>query len=107
MSKKRLFNKHLLKGKFYVHGDGHGGHPALLYKKRDQKNKYYLVIFTSSPGPKRKRLKHSIEPSKTAMSFVHNTPKISKRRDIKSTPMENIHISKDDKPIIETIKRKK
>ena len=79
MSKKKTYNKHLEKGRFYIHSDGHGGHPALLYKKIDKRNKYYLVVFTSSPGPKRKRLKHSIEPIKVRVSYVHNTPKISKR----------------------------
>ena len=33
MSKKVIFKKHLEKGRFYIHGDRHGGHPALLYKK--------------------------------------------------------------------------
>ena len=33
MSKKKIYNKHLEKGRFYLHSDGHGGHPALLYKK--------------------------------------------------------------------------
>ena len=37
MSKKKFYNKHLEKGRFYIHSDGHGGHPALLYKKRDKK----------------------------------------------------------------------
>ena len=57
MSKKKIYNKHLEKGRFYLHSDGHGGHPALLYKKRAKKNEYYVVVFTSSPGPKRTRLK--------------------------------------------------
>lgn len=38
MSKKKIYNKHLEKGRFYIHSDGHGGHPALLYKKSDKKN---------------------------------------------------------------------
>ena len=40
MSKKKLYKKHLQKGRFYVHGDNNGGHPAFLYKKRDRKNLY-------------------------------------------------------------------
>ena len=39
MSKKKIYNKHLEKGRFYIHSDGHGGHPALLYKKRDKKKR--------------------------------------------------------------------
>ena len=107
MSKKKIYNKHLEKGRFYIHSDGHGGHPALLYKKRDKKNEYYVVVFTSSPGPKRKQLKHSIEPIKIKVSFVHNTPKIGKRRDLGSKPLDDIKLNKEDKPLIEFIKRKK
>ena len=107
MSKKKIYNKHLEKGRFYIHSDGHGGHPALLYKKIDKKNIYYLVVFTSSPGPKRKRLLHSIEPIKIKVFFVHNTPKTSKRRELSKSPMKGLKIHKDDKPLIEVIKRKK
>ena len=107
MSKKKIYNKHLEKGRFYLHSDGHGGHPALLYKKRDKKNKYYVLIFTSSPGPKRTRLKHSIEPIKIKISFVHNVPSISKRRDFKSKELKDIKINKEDKPLIKFIEKKK
>ncbi|MCR5308589.1 MAG: hypothetical protein K6E21_00565 [Bacilli bacterium] len=107
MSKKKIYNKHLEKGRFYIHSDGHGGHPALLYKKNDKKNFYYVVVFTSSPGPKRKRLTFSIEPIRVKVSFVHNTPKISSRRELGRKPMVGLKIHKIDKPLIESIKRKK
>ena len=107
MSKKKLFSKHLEKGRFYIHSDGHGGHPSLLYKKSDKKNKYYIVIFTSSMGPKRKELKHSIESIKVKTSFVHNTPKVVKRRELSSFPMEGLKIHKDDKSLIKSIEKKK
>lgn len=107
MSKKKIFSKHLEKGKFYIHNDKHGGHPSLLYKKRDQKNTYYIVIFTSSNGPKRTKLKHSVEPIKVKISFVHNSPTIAKRRDLGSKPMTGLKINKEDKPTIRTIEKKK
>ena len=107
MSKKIVCGKHLQVGRFYIHSDAHGGHPALLYKKNDKKNKYYIILFTSSPGPKRKELKNSIEPIKVKTSFVHNTPKIVKRRELSSFPKSGLTIHKDDKPTIEIIKRKK
>ena len=107
MSKKKIYNKHLEKGRFYIHSDGHGGHPALLYKKNDKKNFYSVVIFPSSPGPKRKRLKFSIVPIKVRVSFVYTTPSKSKTRDLGSRPLEDIKINKEDKPLIESIKRKK
>ena len=107
MSKKKIYNKHLEKGRFYIHSDGHGGHPALLYKKRDRKNVYFIVVFTSSPGPKRRKLKHSIEPIKIKTTFVHNTPKISKRKELSSHYMDGLKIHKEDKPLIKTIEKKK
>lgn len=105
MSKKKIYNKHLEKWRFYIHSDGHGGHPALLYKKRDNKNAYFIIVFTSSNEPKRKRSKHSIEPIKVKVSFVHNTPKISKRRELSFFPMIGLRIDKEDKPLIESIKK--
>ena len=107
MSKKKIYNKHLEKGRFYIHSDCHGGHPALLFKKRDNKNQYFIIIFTSSPGPKRKRLKFSIEPKRIKISFVHNTPTIAKRRDLGKKPMKDLKINKEDKPTILLIERTK
>ena len=107
MSKKKIYNKHLEKGRFYIHSDGHGGHPALLYKKRDKKNKYFILIFTSSHGPKRIKLKHSIQPEKIKISFVHNAPKIAKRRDLGKKELKGIRIDKEDKPTIKSIEIKK
>ena len=107
MSKKKIYNKHLEKGRFYIHSDGHGGHPSLLYKKRDNKNEYYVVVFTSSPGPKRIQLKHSIEPIKVKISFAHKYPIKGKRRDFGSRPLSGIKIHKDDKPTVKSIEKKK
>ena len=107
MSKKIFYNKHFRKGKFYIHSDRHGGHPAYLYKKRDKWNRYYVVIFTSSPGPRRKKLKHSIEPSKVKNSYVHNIPVISKRRDLGRNELDGLKINKEDKPLMKYIEKKK
>ena len=100
MSKKVIYNKHLEQGRFYIHSDGHGGHPALLYKKNDRKNKYYIIVFTSSNGPKRKKLSHSIEPSKILVSYIHNTPKIVKRKDLGKNQLKGLKVDKEDKAII-------
>ena len=107
MSKKQIYGKHIEKGRFYIHSDITGGHPALVYKKNDKKNRYYVLIFSSSSGPKRKQLIQSIEPEKINKSFVHNMPKIVKRRELGSKELKGIRISKVDKPLIELIKRKK
>lgn len=76
-------------------------------KKIDKKNEYYVVIFTSSPGPKRIKMKYSIEPIKVEISFVHSSPKKSKRRDLGSRPLIGIRIHRDDKPLIKLIEKKK
>ena len=107
MSKKIIYKKQLKKGKFYIHSDGHGGHPALVYEKNDKRNIYYVVVFTSSPGPKRIKLRHSIEPIKVKVSFVHVNPSKSKRRDLGSRELKGLKIHKDDKPTIKFIEKKK
>ena len=107
MGKKKIYLKHLQKGRFYIHNDKKGGHPAFLYKKRDCKNMYFIIIFTSTTGPKRKKLKHSIEPNKVKESFVHNSPAIVKRRDLGSKHLSGIKIDKEDKPTIKLIAKKK
>ena len=107
MSKKKMFKKHLEKGRFYIHSDRAGGHPALLFKKRDNKNLYFILVFTSSKGPKRKKLKHSIEPKKVKTSYVHSKPKIATRRDLGSKELIGIKVNKEDKPLLKTIERKK
>ena len=107
MSKKKIYNKHLEKGRFYIHSDGHGGHPALLYKKRDNKNIYFIVVFTSSNGPKRKKLKRSIQPDKIKTSYIHNMPRVAKRKDLGRKELKGISISKEDKPLVKSIEKKK
>ena len=107
MSKKKIYSKHLEKGRFYIHSDGHGGHPALLYKKRDNKNIYFVVVFTSSNGPKRKKLKRSIQPAKIKTSYIHNMPRVAKRKDLGRKELKGISISKEDKPLVKSIEKKK
>lgn len=107
MSKKKMFKKHLEKGRFYIHDDKSGGHPALLYKKRDNKNLYFIILFTTSKGPKRTKLKHSIEPLKVRISYVHNSPSVVKRKHLGSKPLKGIKVHKDDKPTIKSIENKK
>ena len=107
MSKKKIYNKHLEKGRFYTHSDRQGGHPALLYKKRDNRNMYYIVLFTSSPGKKRIRLKHSLDQSRKKRSYVHTYPTISKRRDLSRNPLTRLKLNKEDKPTVKMIEKKK
>ena len=106
MAKKKIYSKHLEKGRFYTHSDRQGGHPALLFEKCDKKNIYFIVLFTSSPGPKRTKLKHSLDPSKKN-SFVHNYPSVSKRRNLGRKPLTRLKLNKEDKPVVKIIEKKK
>ena len=54
MSKKKIYDKHLEKGKFYLHSDGHGGHPALLYKKWIEKT-FITLLFLHLPTVQKER----------------------------------------------------
>ena len=38
ISKKKIYSKHLEKGRFYLHNDINCGHPSLIYEKNDKKN---------------------------------------------------------------------
>ena len=107
MSKKKIYSKHLEKGRFYTHSDRQGGHPTLLYKKRDQKNMYFVVLFTSSPGKKRFKLKHSLDQFRKKNYYVHDYPSISRRRDLGRKPLTRLKLNKEDKPIVKMIEKKK
>ena len=107
MSKKKIYSKHLEKGRFYLHNDRNGGHPSLLYKKRDNKNMYFIVVFTSKPGKRRTKLKSSIEPSRIKVTYVHNLPIVSRRKKIGSKVLTRMKLHKEDKPLIKSIEKKK
>ncbi len=107
MSRKKYFAKRLLKGKFYYHADTKGGHPAYLYKKKDNKNMYFVILFSTSYRYGRRKLKKSIEPGRNKESYATENPSIVKRRELSSKELTRLRIHKVDKPTIEVIKRKK
>ena len=74
ISKKVIYNKKLIRGKFYLHNDINGGHPALIYKKNDKKNIYKSVQFTTSKGSNRSKMKHNLDPNSSDNQFVMNNP---------------------------------
>ena len=79
----------------------------LFFIKREiEKNMYFIVIFTSSPGKRRTRLKHSLDPRRKPVSFVHNNPTVSKRRDLGGKPLTRLKIHKEDKPLVKAIEKK-
>lgn len=97
----------ILKGKFYVtfHTGGRG-HPSLIFRKNKRKNKYWLVVFDTSPRHDRKKLSHPIEPS-VEQSYVQKRPVVASHGDLGDHELIGLHIHKDDKPRIEMVKTKK
>lgn len=90
--------------RFYIHRDANGGHPSLIYARNINNDKYKAVCFTSKPGKGRTKLKHSINSKTRDVSYVHNNPVESSHRHFK---LKECSIKKDDKPLIESIKKKK
>ena len=106
MSKKRIYGKHLEKGRFYHRSDNNGGHPALLYFKRDKKNIYRVLVFTSKKSLGAILLAKSIDvlyPNKKF--YVHRNPYIGKRRDFGRKPLTRLRIQKEDKQLIKSLKK--
>ena len=100
-------SKKLIRGKFYIHNDENGGHPALIFEKNFKKNKYKAVKFTTKNGKRRTRLKHNINGNDDEPSYVHNYPVESKRYMFSSKELKGLKVHKDDKPLINKIKRKR
>lgn len=100
--------KIIKRGRFYWHKDNSikYQHPSYIYKKNDKKNKYYLLCFTSSKGKRRTKLNRNINKESNKDCYVLNSPRISKRKDIKNE-IYGFRIDKVDKPIINKIKKKK
>ena len=66
------------------------------------------VCFTSKDGKGRTKLKHSINSKTRDVSYVHNNPIESSHRHFKwRKELKECSIKKDDKPLIESIKKKK
>ena len=106
MSKKQKYSKHLEKGKFYHRSDSMGGHPALLYYKKDKNNMYKALVFTSSKTVDTIQLNKSIDPAFPEKTFyVHRKPFIGKRRDFGRKPLTRLRISKEDKVLIKSLKK--
>ena len=106
VSKKKIYGKHLIKGRFYHRSDSKGGHPALLYFKCDKKNQYKVLVFTSSRSIGTIPLKKSIdilEPNKKY--YVHRSPYVGKRREFGRKPLTRLSIQKEDKPLIRKLKK--
>lgn len=107
MSKQKIYNKHLEKGRFYHRSDSKGGHPSLLYEKNDRKNKYKTLVFTSSHIKGTIKLKRSIDITNPAKKYyVHLKIYIGKRRDFGRKALTRLRVDKEDKTLLRIIIRK-
>ena len=102
MSKKKIYNKHLVKGKFY----SVNGHPGMIFWKNDKRNRYKAVVTGTSEGRHKTRLKYPTE-KKVEKSFVNNRPVLGRRSNFGSKELKGMRFHKDDKPLINVIKRRK
>lgn len=109
MARKKIVNKKLHKGRYYLHRDNSkvGFHPSYIYYKNDNKNQYKLVCFTTSSGSHRTRLNKNINPNSSSPCYVLNSPRIAKRKSI-SYELKGYKVTDlRDKYIIMRIKKKK
>ena len=112
---KKLFGCHIImaknkiklfKGRFYTNYKSGGNHPSLLYKKNKRKNNYSCVIFDSTSGRHRTKMKHPISPDRKT-SFIQNRPMICKKNDFGNHQLNGLSINKEDKILVEIVKRRK
>ena len=99
--------KDIRRGTFHLHNDKNGGHPALIYYANHKNNLYKCIKFTHKPGSRRTRLKHNIDPIGKGNTYVIISPVIDKKRNFGSKELKGLRIHKEDKPLINYIKRKK
>ena len=102
MGKKKIYRKHLEKGRFYIVNR----HPGLIVLKNDKKNMYLAVITGTSHHRHQTKLKYPTE-SKTKESFVNNRPVQGKRKHFGSRELTGMKIHSDDRKLISVIKRRK
>ena len=105
MSKRKVYNKHIIKGFFYhIHEGSPSGHPGMIFWKSDKKNLYLALTTDSSIGQHRTRLSAPTSAN-VRHSFVYNRPTLCKRKDIGSF-YPNMRFSKKDKQLLTIISRR-
>lgn len=102
MSKKKIYHKHLEKGKFYVVNK----YPGLIVYKNDKKNVYIAVVTGTSQHRHQTKLKHPTE-STIGASYVNNRPIMGKRKHFGSKELKGMKIHPDDRTTIKIIGRRK
>ena len=96
----------LFRGRFYSNFKTGGGHPALIISKNKNRNEYTCVVFDSTNGRHRTKLRHPISKNESN-SYIQNRPFISRKNDFGNHQLEGLIIHKDDKILVELVKRRK
>ena len=102
MSKKKIYKKHLEKGKFYSANN----HPGLIVEKSDKKNRYLAVVTGTSFHRHQTMLNHPTE-KRIKKSFVNNRPVLGKRKHFGSKELVGMKIHPSDRTLIKVIKKRK
>ena len=102
MSKKKIYNKHLEKGKFYSVNK----HPSLIVCKNDKKNIYVAVVTGTTKHKHQTKFKHPTE-YKIETSYVNNRPVSGRRKHFGSKELVGMRIHSDDRIIIRVISKRK
>ena len=102
MSKKKIYNKHIEKGKFYSVNK----HPGLIVFKNDRKNTYIAVVTGTTKHKHQTKLIHSTE-RKVQVSYVNNRPVLGRRKHFGSNELIGMKIHSDDRIIIRIIAKRK
>ena len=102
MSKKKKYNKHLEKGRFYIVNK----HPGLIVLKNDKKNFYLAVVMGTSKHRHQTKLKHPTE-SRVKASYANNRPVQGKRKHFGSKELVGMKIHADDRITIKIIKMRR
>ena len=107
MSRKRVFQKHIEKGRFYhVHEGSKTGHPGFVFWKNDKKNIYFLLTTDLSNGPHRTKLSKKIDPKGSVVGYINNRPLIAKRKDIGGQRCD-FRFDKTDRALLQIISLRK
>ena len=104
MSKKKIVDKKLKKGKFYaVHEGSKHGHPGKLYWKNDQKNLYLFLKTGTTPSPENIVL---TVPTQRGIrkSYIYKKPLLAKRKDV-GGELLGMAFSKKDKKLLKSISK--
>ena len=102
MSKKKFYNKHLEKGRFYSINK----HPGLIVFKNDKKNIYLAIVTGTTKHKHQTMLKHPTE-AKVHVSYVNNHPILGKRKHFGSKELVGMKIHSEYRIIMRIISKRK